>query len=96
MAVHGSGRDQRLEFHSNIDAAVVAGPGHPLRVTVDSDNGEPSPYIMIDAARGLEALVTRAVFYDLVELAEEDAAGTLGVWSAGSFFVLGSAAEGDF
>jgi hypothetical protein len=95
MAVHGSGRDQRLEFHSNIDAAVVAGPGHPLRVTVDSDNGEPSPYIMIDAARGLEALVTRAVFYDLVELAEEDAAGTLGVWSAGSFFVLGSAAEGD-
>ncbi len=93
MTVLGSGRDQCLQFHTNVDATVVAGLPHPLRVTIDAESGEPSPYVMIDAVRGLEALVARTVFYDLVELAEEDTMGALGVWSAGTFFVLGSAAE---
>jgi hypothetical protein len=93
MTVLGNGRDQCLQFHTNVDATVVAGLPHPLRVTIDAESGEPSPYVMIDAVRGLEALVARTVFYDLVELAEEDTMGALGVWSAGTFFVLGSAAE---
>ena len=39
----------------------------------------------------LEALVTRALYYDLVELAVEDDTGggrRLGLWSAGSFFPM--------
>ncbi|MGE0725295.1 MAG: DUF1285 domain-containing protein, partial [Alphaproteobacteria bacterium] len=41
---------------------------------------------------GLEALIARPVFYDLVALAEErdvDGRTALGVWSGGCFFTLG-------
>lgn len=88
----GEGRDQRLVLLTNMDEAVVAGPEHPIRVET-SPEGEPDPYIHI---RGrLEALITRAAFYDLVELAEpgvdDTGAPVLGVWSRGVFFPLGKA-----
>ena len=86
----GAGEDQRIAFLTNMDDAVVAGPDHPLRVELGPD-GEPDPYIHV---RGrLEALITRAAFYDLAELAVEgvDEAGEpcVGVWSRGVFFRLG-------
>ena len=40
----------------------------------------------------MEALISRAIFYDLVELAVEEMDGDecqFGVWSAGVFFPLG-------
>jgi hypothetical protein len=70
---------------------VIAGPGHPIRVVTDSTTGEPSPYVRV--RDNLEALIVRAVFYDLVDLAEEreiDGAKALGVWSGGAFFVIGA------
>ena len=46
--------------------------------------------LLRDAMRGgLEALISRAVFYELADMAEESD-GVLGVWSAGTFFPLGS------
>jgi len=91
MRVRGGKNKQELEFRTNIDEIVIAGPDHPIRVDIDSATGEPSPYIMV--RDGLEALIARAVFYDLVELAEERRVGDetiLGVWSAGAFFPLGA------
>ena len=91
MTVRGGGDARSLEFRTNVDEIVIAGPDHPIRVDTDSDTGEPSPYVMI--RDGLEALIARAVFYDLVELAEErrvDDETVLGVWSAGVFFPLGA------
>ncbi len=89
----GEGKDQRIAFLTNMDDAVVASAEHPLRVELTSE-GEPDPYIHI---RGrLEALITRAAFYDLAELAVEgegpDGAPVMGVWSCGQFFVMGPAA----
>lgn len=86
----GQGENQRIAFLTNMDDAVVAGPDHPLRVELSPD-GEPDPYVHV---RGrLEALITRAAFYDLAELAVEgvDEAGEpcMGVWSRGVFFPLG-------
>lgn len=92
MRVSGTGQSQRLSFRTNVDDEVTAGPAHPIRVTVDGHTSEPSPYIMVRA--GLEALIARAVFYDLVELAETMTVGgraTLGVWSDDVFFALGAA-----
>jgi hypothetical protein len=96
MSVHGTGREQVLTFRTNVDEEVMAGPGHPIRVDIDQDSEEPSPYVHVRDR--LDALIARAVFYDLVELAleEEDArSGELrfGVWSAGSFFELGDPGE---
>lgn len=90
--ISGQGEAQDLIFTTNVGDMVKLGKSRPLRVETDADTGEPSPYILV---RGrLEALINRAVFYELVELAvtrETDAGPQLGVWSDGQFFALGAA-----
>lgn len=82
----GEGETQRLFFQTNLDETVEAGPNHPIRVDTDPETMVPDPYVGV---RGrLEAAVTRAVFYELVDLAVEKD-GTLGVWAGGTFFPLG-------
>lgn len=91
MRATGSGRDQVLEFRTNVDDMVTAGRENPIRVEIDSDSGEPAPYIRV--RDGLDALIVRSVFYDLVELGEErevDGGKRLGIWSNGEFFEIGS------
>lgn len=87
MTVHGAGEAQVLTFRTNVEDEVMAGSEHPIRVAL-APNGEPSPYVHVRDR--LEALISRAVFYDLVELAVERD-GRFGVWSAGVFFPLGEA-----
>ena len=86
----GQGHDQALTFTTNVGDVVVAGPEHPLTVEYRTPGGEPTPYLHV---RGrLRALLTRAVFLELVDLGEEqpDAHGrNYGVWSQGQFFSLG-------
>ena len=92
MDVTGDGTTQRLSFRTNIDEEVVAGPAHPIRVDHDQLTGEPAPYVLV--RDDLEALIGRAVFYDLVEHAVEkevDGDTLYGVWSSGVFFPLGRA-----
>ena len=90
MAVSGTGRDRSLRFRTNLDREVTAGPDRPVRVVVDPVSGEPSPYVAVGC--GLDALIARSVFYDLVDIAEEETGtGLLAVWSGGARFVLGSA-----
>lgn len=84
------GGRQVLAFRTNLDVWVDAGRDHPIRVEQMPDTGEPKPYILVKA--GLEALIARSVFYQLVELAEPgEHAGekVLGVWSRGTYFPLG-------
>lgn len=95
LAVSGEGRAQELSFRTNLDEWVVAGPEHQIRVTPDAKGdgraAGPRPYVQVRA--GLDALIARPVFYQLVELGEsmaEEPAGTYGVWSRGMFFALGS------
>ena len=88
MTVAGTGSGQSLSFRSNLDETVEAGPDHPLRFAFDAATGEPSPYVLMRP--GLEALIARTVFYDLVDLAAADPnTHMLGVWSGGTFFPLG-------
>lgn len=91
MFVDGVGREQRISFSTNIDEKVIADAAHPIRVAVDIETSQPSPYVWL--RDGLEALITRAVFYDLVALGEEvkiDGEIVLGIWSCGQFFSIGS------
>lgn len=83
----GAGRDQTVVFRTNLDMLVTVDADHPIHVTFDSQTGEPSPYVTV--RDNLDALILRAVFYELVELGEEDGA-VLGIWSQGDFFPLGS------
>jgi uncharacterized protein len=85
----GDGTEQQLIFRTNLDEAVTAGPDHPIRVETAA-NGEPMPYVLVRP--GLEALLARPVFYELVDFADaarRPDAAEFGVWSAGIFFSLG-------
>jgi hypothetical protein len=85
MEISGAGAKQNLVFRTNVDDVVACGPEHRLRFEPEAGSGGLKPYLNV---RGrLEALVTRALYYDLVELAVEDG-GRLGVWSGGHFFVM--------
>jgi len=80
-----------LVFRTNLDEIVTVGAANPLRVEINSDTQEPAPYVTV--RDGLDALISRAVFYDLVEIAEardDGSADVLGVWSSGEFFEIGS------
>lgn len=89
LDAEGEGCGRRLTFRTNLDEFVTAGKDHPLRIETAAD-GEPAPYIQI--RDGLEARLTRAVFYELVDLGDEEQVGdatVFGVWSDGTFFGLG-------
>lgn len=80
---------QCLTFRTNLDEMVTADHDHPIRVAVDPRTGEPRPYVKVRG--GLEARINRAVFYELVALAEPekvDGRDVLGVWSEGVFFPI--------
>ena len=80
-----------LRFRTNVDDWVDAGPGHALRFEMEATGGL-KPYLHV--RRELWAKVTRALFYDLVELGEERAVGGVqmfGVASGGEFFAMAEA-----
>ncbi|MEO4001378.1 DUF1285 domain-containing protein [Mesorhizobium sp. CAU 1732] len=65
----GSGAEQVLTFRTNVGDVVEAGPDHPLRFVDEDETDGLKPYLLV---RGrLEALVSRAVMYELAELGEE-------------------------
>lgn len=88
MQVENQGRDQTVLFRTNVDDVVRCGHRHPIRFVTQTGSGGLKPYVLI---RGrLEALVTRALYYDLVALAEPKSPDgeQLGIWSGGAFFPL--------
>lgn len=91
MAVEPGDGEPRLVFRTNLDDLVPCDRDHRLRVEIRAD-GEPRPYLYV--RRGLWARLTRAVFLDLAERAEErvvDGRPVFGVASGGAFFALGPA-----
>jgi hypothetical protein len=86
MEVRGDGAEQRLIFRTNVDDIVTAGPEHPLRFAIEPHTGGLKPYVLV---RGrLEALITRALAYDLAELAVDAEKRGLGLWSGGQLFSM--------
>lgn len=68
MSVTEEAGESVLTFRTNVGDVVEAGPEHLLRFEIVGDNHELKPYLSV---RGrLEALVSRAVMYDLVERGE--------------------------
>ena len=81
-----------LKFLTNVGDVVEAGPENQIRVEMDAGSGEPHPYLHV--RRGLEALIARPVFYELVEMAQERETADgpqLGVTSNGAWFPVGPA-----
>jgi hypothetical protein len=81
-----------LHFRTNVDDWVACGPDHALRFEPETGTGGLKPYLHV--RRDLWAKVTRALFFDLVEIGEErdvDGHAMFGVVSMGVFFAMAPA-----
>ena len=91
MQTEGEGASRRLAFRTNVDDWVSCDADHALRFEPSAEGGL-TPYLHVRA--DLWAKVTRAIYYDLVELAEErhvDNREMFGVASSGVFFAMATA-----
>lgn len=84
LAVDGQGPNQRVRLQTNLGEWLDVGPDHPLLVRKTATG--PRPYVVL--SDGLEARISRAVYYELVELAMIGSDADAGIWSQGRFFPL--------
>jgi hypothetical protein len=81
-----------LHFRTNVDDWLECGRDHALRFELEESSGGLKPYLHV--RRNLWAKVTRALFYDLVELGEErdiDGLRMYGIDSGAEFFPMARA-----
>ena len=86
-------RGRLLRFRTNVDDWVPCDSDHRLRFKAAVDGGL-TPYLHVRA--DLWAKITRALYYDLVDLGEErivDGKAMFGVVSAGEFFAMADAKQ---
>jgi uncharacterized protein len=94
LAVEAREGEHILHFRTNVDDWVTCGPQHTLRFEAADEGGALKPYLHVRA--GLWAKVTRALYYDLVELGEERDVGgerMFGIASGKAFFAMQGAAS---
>ena len=88
------GEHTALVFTTNLGERIVADERHPVRVEIDSISDQPRPYINV--RDGLEALIGRNAFFELVSMAdtrEQDGKLFFSITSMGTEFILGRADE---
>jgi uncharacterized protein len=93
LEASGAGEAQTLRLRTNVEDRVAIGPDNPLRFAPGASGGL-KPYVLVRA--GLEALVKRALFYDLAALGmprRVDGVEMFGLWSGGAFFAMAPMAE---
>lgn len=93
MQQDGDGASRTLSFRTNVDDWVTCDADHRLRFEMAADGGL-TPYLHVRA--DLWAKVTRAIYYDLVELGEErvvDGQEVFGIASGGEFFAMADAGQ---
>ena len=86
----------RLDFRTNLDQVVSAGPARPIVMRTSPVTGQPTPYLLME--RGLSARLGTGLYYQLAALAETrviDGVARLAVSSDGAFFALDEPADED-
>jgi len=81
-------------FTTNVGERFAVDDGHRVRIAYKESGGEPRPYLAL--RDGLEALIGRSAFFDLVNFAEEtEHAGKICLCftSLGQTFELGNGSE---
>jgi hypothetical protein len=93
MLKENSERGRSLRFRTNVDDWVNCDAAHRLRFEASADGGL-TPYLHVRA--DLWAKVTRAIYYDLVDIGEErmvDGITMFGIASGGEFFAMADAEQ---
>jgi hypothetical protein len=84
MTMSGEADQRRIGLTLDSGDALIVGSEHPLSVVETADG--PSPRVAVRF--GLEAELTRPLYYDLAEIALAEGHNPPGVWSHGAFFPL--------
>ena len=84
MTSEGVGEARRIALEIDHADALIVGPDHPLTV-IDTPAG-PSPRVRVRG--GLEAELSRSLYYELADVALAEGHDPAGVWSDGCFFAL--------
>lgn len=58
-----------IVFTTNIGERVIVDREHQVHIDIDADTDQPRPYVAL--RDGMDALISRSAFYDLLNLAEE-------------------------
>jgi hypothetical protein len=93
MVEDSDSRGRLLRFRTNVDDWVACDAAHRLRFEM-ADDGGLTPYLHVRSE--LWAKVTRALYYDLVDMGEErvvDGRAMFGIESAGEFFTMADAEQ---
>ena len=79
MSSEGEGRERRIGLTLDSGDALIIGQAHPLSLA-------PTPRVLV--RHGLEAELSRPVYYELADIALNEGNDPTGVWSDGAFFCL--------
>ena len=84
MKQEGTGTTRRIGLALDSGDALIVGRDHPLSVVCGEDG--PSPRVAV--RHGLEAELSRPIYYELADIALAEGGDPPGVWSDGCFFPL--------
>lgn len=84
MTMAGDGEDRRIGLTLDSGDALIVGSAHPLSVAETAEG--PSPRVAVRF--GLEAELSRPLYYELAEIALAEGHNPPGIWSDGTFFSL--------
>src|SRR6202790_4040013 len=93
MVKESGDRGRLLRFRTNVDDWVTCDSAHRMRFKAAADGGL-TPYLHVRA--DLWAKLTRALYYDLVDMGEErvvDGRPMFGIASSGEFFAMADAEQ---
>ena len=84
MTMAGEGKDRRIGLTLDSGDALIVGPEHPLTMAGTGDG--PLPRVAVRF--GLEAELSRSLYYELAEIALAEGHNPPGIWSDGQFYSL--------
>jgi hypothetical protein len=87
MHSEGDGRERKIGLRLDTGDALMLDAAHPLWIE-QTPHGQ-SPRVLV--RHGLEAELSRSVYYELADIAIAEGANPPGVWSCGTFFRLEAA-----
>ena len=62
------GKEQLISFETNTSDIFLLDKDHPITVSINPKTGEPRPYVLVRS--NLEGIISRNMYYKLIELAE--------------------------
>ncbi len=84
MTMAGAGKQRRIGLTLDSGDALIVGAEHPLTIAETPDGSSPR----VGVRFGLEAELSRPLYYELAEIALAEGHNPPGVWSDGEFFPL--------